>query len=117
MMAACTSMLFIDTLAQAAMKLAFIVHNDFLTPHVMELVRNAGIDYYTRWDRATGKGAGTEPHLGSGGYASTNSVLMIAFDDEAPLGKLIAAIAASNREITRADDRVRLFQLPLERIV
>jgi hypothetical protein len=117
MMEACTSMLLIDTEDRAAMKLAFIVHNDFLTPRVMDLVRNAGIDYYTRWDRATGKGAGTEPHLGSGGYASTNSVLMIAFDDHGPLEKLIAAITASNREIKRADDRIRLFQLPLERIV
>lgn len=99
------------------MKLAFIVHNDFLTPHVMELIKHAGIDYYTRWDRATGKGPGTEPHLGAGGYASTNSVLMIAFHDEAPLEKLVAAIAASNRDIKRADDRIRLFQLPLERIV
>jgi len=89
-------MLLIDTEDRAAMKLAFIVHNDFLTPRVMDLVRNAGIDYYTRWDRATGKGAGTEPHLGSGGYASTNSVLMIAFDDHGPLEKLIAAITASN---------------------
>ena len=101
----------------AAMKLAFLVHNDFLTPRVMDLIRHAGIDYYTRWDRATGKGPGTEPHLGSGGYASTNSVLMIAFHDEAPLEKLVAAIAASNRDIKRADDRIRLFQLPLERIV
>jgi hypothetical protein len=99
------------------MKLAFVIHNDFLTPRVMQLMTAAGIDYYTRWDQVTGKGRGTEPHLGSGSFGSTNSVLMIAFEDEAPLEALIQAIAAANGEIKRADDKIRLFQLPLERIV
>ena len=38
------------------MKLAFIVHNEYLAPRVMQLLKDAGIDYYTRWNRATGKG-------------------------------------------------------------
>jgi hypothetical protein len=50
-------------------------------------------------------------------YGSTNSVMMIAFDEEAPLEKLIAAIATANDTIRRASDKIRLFQLPLERIV
>jgi len=83
----------------------------------MQLFDAAGIDYYTRWDQATGKGHGTEPHLGRGSYASTNSVMMIAFQDEAPLEALIHAITAANAEIKRAADRIRLFQLPLERMV
>ena len=46
---------------------------------VTELLAEAGIDYYTRWEHTQGKGHGTEPHLGAGGFASVNSVLMIAF--------------------------------------
>lgn len=99
------------------MKLAFIVHNDYFTPRVMQLLKDSGIDYYTRWDRATGKGHGTEPHVGSGSHASTNAVMMIAFHDAAPLEDLIRRISAANQEITRADDRIRLFQLPLDRLV
>lgn len=99
------------------MKLAFVVYNDFLTPRVMHLMKATGIDYYTRWDHATGKGPGTEPHLGAGSYASTNSVLMIAFEENAPLDSLIDAITHANQEVQRADDKIRLFQLPLERIV
>ena len=57
--------------------MAFIVHNEHFTPRVMQLLTDAGIDYYTRWDRATGKGHGTEPHAGTGGYSSTNAVLLI----------------------------------------
>ena len=99
------------------MKLAFIMHNDLYTARVMQLLDAAGIDYYTRWDHATGKGHGTEPHLGRGTYSSTNAVMMIAFQDEAPLEALVQAITAANSEIKRAADRIRLFQLPLERMV
>ena len=42
---------------------------------------------------------------------------MIAFEEEAPLAALIENITAENTQIKRADDRIRLFQLPLERIV
>jgi len=34
------------------MKMAFIVHNEYFTPRVMHLLREAGIDYYTRWEHA-----------------------------------------------------------------
>jgi len=99
------------------MKMAFVVHNEYFSSRVMRLLKDAGIDYYTRWDHATGKGHGTEPHIGSGTYASTNAVLMIAFREYAPLEKLIALITEANQGITRADDRIRLFQVPLEHLV
>lgn len=99
------------------MKFAFIVHNEYFSSRVMQLLDAAGIDYYTRWEQAKGKGHGTEPHLGAGGHPSTNAVLMIAFPDEAPLENLIRSITAANADIKRADDRIRLFQLPLERMV
>lgn len=99
------------------MKMTFIVYNDYYNSRVMQLLESTGIDYYTRWDKAQGKGRGTEPHLGAGSHASTNAVLMIAFKDESPLEKLIEAINTANAEIKRPDDRIRLFQLPLERVV
>ncbi|HSE01750.1 MAG TPA: hypothetical protein VLB72_13540 [Burkholderiales bacterium] len=99
------------------MKMAFIVHNEYFTPRMMQLLKDAGIDYYTRWERVQGKGHGTEPHLGSGGFGSTNAVLMIAFRDESVLEGLVHRISAANAEITRADDRIRLFQVPLDLIV
>jgi hypothetical protein len=99
------------------MKIAFIVYNEHFTSRVMELLEAAGIDYYTRWEQAVGKGHGTEPHLGRGSYASRNSVLMIAFPEEAPLEALVQAIISANAGMNRPDDRIRLFQLPLERMV
>ena len=99
------------------MKFAFVVHNSLHWPRMMELLKAANIDYYTRWDEVKGKGHGTEPHLGEGSFQSTNSVLMIAFQEEPPLAALIENITAENTQIKRADDKIRLFQLPLERIV
>ena len=99
------------------MKLSFIIHNAYHTDRVMQLLKDNGIDYYTRWDHASGKGHGTEPHLGRGSYGSTNAVLMVAFEDEAPLQALISAIQSSNAAIARKADHIRLFQTPLEAIV
>ena len=99
------------------MKIAFIVYNEHFTSRVMELLEAAGIDYYTRWEQAMGKGHHTEPHLGRGGYPSLNGVLMIGFEDEAPLAALIREIEATNAAIARRADHIRLFQVPLERIV
>lgn len=99
------------------MKIAFVVCNEFFASRVMEVLASVGIDYYTRWEQVKGKGHGTEPHLGGGKFPGTNSVWMIAFEDEAPLEALIREIAAVNAEIRRPDDRIRLFQLPLERMV
>lgn len=99
------------------MKMALLVCNTYVMERVMKILDEQGIDYFTSWDQAKGKGHGTEPHLGSRTYASTNSVTMIAFEDDAPLDGLIGAITAANREIKRAADHIRLFQLPLERIV
>jgi nitrogen regulatory protein PII len=99
------------------MKMAFVIHNEHYGKNVLELLRKTGIDYFTRWDKAVGKGQGTDPHMGTGSFPSTNSVLMIAFKDEAALAQLIDAIVAANAEIKRSDDKIRLFQLPLDRIV
>ncbi len=99
------------------MKIAFVVYNEFFSSRVMELLESAGIDYYTRWDQAKGKGHGTEAHLGSGSHPSTNSALMIAYQEESPLKALIQGITAANAEIKRPDHRIRLFQVPLGRMV
>ena len=99
------------------MKLALLVCNSYFMDRVMRILQDNGIDYFTSWDKARGKGHGTEPHLGTGGFGSTNSVTMVAFEDDAPLEGLIRGIKLANLETKRTADHIRLFQLPLERIV
>ena len=99
------------------MKLTFVVCNEFFLPRLMTMLEAAGIDYYTQWENARGKGRGTDPHLGRGSYSSTNAVTMIAFEDEAPLEALVAEVTRYNAAAVRKDDRIRIFELPLARIV
>lgn len=99
------------------MKMAFVIHNEYYSKEVLDLLTKTGIDYFTRWGGAIGKGHGTEPHMGAGSFPSTNSVLMIGFEDESALAKLIDAITTANAHIKRPDDKIRLFQLPLDRMV
>ena len=42
---------------------------------------------------------------------------MVALESDAPLDGLVRSVKAANQEIKRAADHIRLFQLPLERIV
>ena len=83
----------------------------------MKLLEEAGIDYYTRWEHVKGKGHGTDPHLDTRSFPGTNVVFMIAFEQELTLEKLVGEIQNANKEIPRPDDHIRLFQVPLERIV
>jgi hypothetical protein len=99
------------------MKIVFTVCNDVYAPRLMDVLTKLGIDYYTRWDQVTGKGHGTEPHLGTRSFPGQNAVLMIAIREEDVLEKLVSGIEEKNSEIHKADDKIRLFQLPLERIV
>lgn len=99
------------------MKVAFVICNDVVSPRVMKLLEGAGIDYYTRWEHVKGKGHGTDPHLDTRSFPGTNAVYMIAFEDEATLDILVQEIKTANKDIPRPDDHIRLFQVPLERIV
>ncbi len=99
------------------MKLAFVVYYEHRNTQVMEMLTALNIDYYTRWENLKGKGHGTEPHIGIGSFGRLNSALMIAFEDEAPLSALIDAINSANDTARRTDERIRLFQVPLERVV
>lgn len=99
------------------MKMVFLVCNEVFVPRVMEMLSGNGIDYYTRWEEVKGKGHGTDPHLGTRSFPGVNAVLMIAFQEESALEGLARSISEANERITRADDRIRMFQMPLERII
>ena len=99
------------------MKIVFVLCNDVASPRVMKLLKAAGIDYYTRWEHVKGKGHGTDPHLDTRSFPGTNAVFMIAFEEESTLETLVQEISAADKNIPRSDDHIRLFQVPLERIV
>ena len=99
------------------MKIVFLVYHDILDDRINVMLSEMGIDFYTKWEDVKGKGHSTEAHLGTRTFPGLNSVRMIAFTKEEPLNKLIGMVEQFNEGAFREDDKLRLFQLPLERIV
>jgi hypothetical protein len=99
------------------MKLTFLVYHDILDDRVSKALDELNIDYYTRWEDVKGKGHQTDAHLGNRPFPGYNFVRMIAFVDEVVLSTLIEKITDLNKVVERDDDKIRLFQVPLERIV
>jgi nitrogen regulatory protein PII len=99
------------------MKLTFLVYHDILDDRVSKALDELNIDFYTRWEDVKGKGHQTDAHLGNRPFPGYNFVRMIAFVDEAVLSNLIEKITELNKVVERDDDKIRLFQVPLERVV
>jgi len=99
------------------MKLAFLIYHDILDDRVAKALKELEIDFYTQWEDVKGKGHNTDAHLGNRPFPGYNFVRMIAFADETILTHLIDKIEELNKIVERDDDKIRLFQVPLERIV
>ena len=99
------------------MKVAIIVYRDVLDDRVSELLDKAKVDFYTEWEGVKGKGHDTAAHLGTRAYPGYNNVRMIAFEDENQLENVISLLQELNKGISNKDDFIRLFQIPLERIL
>jgi len=99
------------------MKLAFLIYHDILDDRVTEALKELEIDFYTQWEDVKGKGHKTDAHLGNRPFPGFNFVRMIAFPDESQLEKLVIKLNELNTIVEREDDKIRLFQVPLERIV
>jgi len=99
------------------MKLSFIIYRDILDDRVTKALNDLEIDYYTEWEDVKGKGHKTDAHLGNRPFPGYNIVRMIAFTEEELLENLILKINELNSIVEREDDKIRLFQVPLERIV
>jgi len=99
------------------MKLAFLVYHDVLDTRVSKMLETCGVDYYTKWEQVVGKGHHTDAHLGTRVFPGYNSVRMIAFTDDKMIDGMIEKINMINLEVLRDDDKIRLFIMPLERLI
>ena len=99
------------------MKIAILIYHDILEDRIDKLLENLKIDYFTEWENVKGRGHLTDPHLGTRTFPGFNTVRMIAFQNEKILTELQSEIIELNKDAYREDDKIRLFQLPLEKIV
>ncbi len=99
------------------MKIIFLVYHDILEDRVSFLLEKLKIDYFTEWENVKGKGHSSDAHLGTRVFPGFNAVKMIAFRETKLLDDLITGIKSLNEQVKREDDLIRLFQIPLERLI
>ncbi len=99
------------------MKIIFLVYHDVLDDRISNTLTELDIDFYTKWEDVKGSGHKTDAHLGNRPFPGFNFVRMIAFTEEELLEKLADKISELNKLVEREDDKIRLFQIPLERMV
>jgi len=99
------------------MKLAFVIYHDILEDRVSKSFTELNIDFYTEWENVKGKGHNTDAHLGNRPYPGYNIVRMIAFAADDLIESLTYKIKELNEVIERDDDKIRVFLIPLEKII
>ncbi len=96
------------------MKMLLIIYNVAIGDEVMEFLKKEGISSYTCWEPVTGKGKASGPHLDSHIWPASNSVLMIAAEDEKK-DQVIAGIKKFKNKFIK--EGVKAFVLPVDEIV
>jgi len=95
------------------MKMVFVMYNIAINDEVMEILKSVGIKGYTRWERVTGHGKRSGPHLGNHVWPAVNSVLAIAAEDNKK-ARLIERIKELRKKLGK--EGIKAFVLPLEEI-
>ena len=95
------------------MKMIFIMYNIAINDEVMEILKCLEIEDYTRWERTTGCGKASGPHLGTNVWPAVNSVLAVAVEDDKK-NRLIEEIKKMRQKLGK--EGIKAFVLPLEEI-
>ena len=99
------------------MKIAFLIYHDVLEDRVEIILDELHIDSYTKWENVTGKFHNNDPLLGTRIYPGLEAVRLIPFTEEETVNKLVKKIEEFNSKAVKTIDEIRLFILPLEKIV
>ena len=99
------------------MKIAVMIYHDVFDDRIVELLDELKIDSYTKWEGVTGKFEGSEPLLGTRSFPGYECVRLLPFRDEEKLNGLITRLEEFNKNAHKSADQIRLYSLPMEKIV
>jgi len=94
-------------------KMIFIMYNIAINDEVMQILKCLEIEDYTRWEKTTGCGKISGPHLGTNVWPAVNSVLAVAVEDDKK-NRLIEEIKKMRQKLGK--EGIKAFVLPLEEI-
>ncbi|MGQ9589022.1 MAG: PG0541 family transporter-associated protein [Planctomycetota bacterium] len=93
------------------MKLVLAVYNMAADEEVMEAVRSAGVEHYTKWPRVLGAGR-TGPRLDEHVWPGANCVLLMALPEDGA-ARVLEALRALGETVGR-NEGLRAFVVPIE---
>jgi len=95
------------------MKLVLIAYNEALDREVEGLLRENGLDGFTKWTKVYGKGGSSGPHLGTHVWPKANNVVFVAAQDDAA-----AAVMEAVRRLREVSghEGIKAFAVPLDDI-
>lgn len=93
------------------MRLAIIICGKAIDPDVADALEGLGLPSYTKWREVLGQGKASGPHLDSHVWPGTNSVFMVALDDNSATLLTDALRPLKNRF---AHEGLKLYFLPVE---
>jgi hypothetical protein len=99
------------------MKIAFLVYHDVLDDRIIDFLDEFKIDSYIKWENVVGKSHGALAHLGTRTFPGHDSVRLIPFTEEEKLAELVSRVQEFNKQVSKNDDEIRLYLLPLERVI
>jgi len=97
------------------MKMVLISYYVGIEEELMEVLSSLGIEGYTKWERALGRGRTSGPHFGTHIWPKTNALLSIALEDlkASLLMKRVQELKAT----PLGEEGIKAFLLPLEEVV
>lgn len=95
------------------LKMVMIVYNEALDMEVMEVLKNCGLENYTKTTGVYGKGATSGTHMGDDIWPGINNILYIACEEKQ--AKQIVSCVMNLRK-TLGREGIKAFVIPLEQI-
>ena len=96
------------------MKLLFIAYNEALDEEVEKVLRENGLDGFTKWTRVYGKGRTSGPHLGTHVWPKANNVRLVATEDDNVAANVMQAVRRLRN--TLGHEGIKAFAVPLAEI-
>lgn len=91
--------------------MVLIAYNEAVDEEVMEVLKTAEVEGFTKWTKALGTGKASGPHLATHVWPKANNVLAVATDDETA-GRLLAGVKELRQSL--AGEGVKAFVMPID---
>lgn len=96
------------------MKMVLFVYNVPLEKEIMKGLNEAGINYYTKWEKVLGAGKSSGPRLDTNVWPGYNSALLI-YCDETCLSKIREFLVALKKKLPKGSASAYVW--PLEEVI